>query len=220
MSRTPPPADCPSPDGPRIRVVPAGSVWWRIHGDASAPLAFRDTGARAKRADPTTHGEEGRFDCQSGEYGYLYVGETKKSTIAEALLRGPVVRDPTARFLRRAKLAGRVLSRIELAADLPLVDLCGAASLGRLGQDAWLTACDEIDYPVTQAWATALRRWGPKAAGFVWMSKRDNVHQAAVLFSDRVPTGALAGVVVRPLESPLGASLMTKALAEFNVTIG
>jgi hypothetical protein len=213
-----PPHDCPSPDGPLVRVVPAGTVWWRIHGSSPA-LSFRGTGAEARRTDPRTHGEEGRFDCQRGEYGYVYAGATKKVTIAEAFLRGTATKNPAARFLRRARLKDRVLSCIELVADLPLVDLCGAAGLGRIGQDARLTACDEVHYPITQQWATAIRRWAPNAAGIVWMSKRDNVREAAVLFADRVPAGALSGREVRALDSPLGLALVTKVLAEFNLTI-
>lgn len=220
MPRSAPPDDCPSADGPLIRVLPPGPTWWRIHGDAHGPVAFRDTGALLKRADPRMQGNEGRFDCQSGKYGHLYASETKASTIAEAFLRGPVVRDPAARFLRRAALHGRLLSRIRLTAEVPLVDLCSAAGLGRVGQDAWLTACDEDDYPLTQQWAAAIRRWAPKAAGLVWMAKRDNVHEAVVLFSDRVPAGTITGEVVRPLDSPLAVSLMEQVLARYDVALG
>ncbi|MFN8521230.1 MAG: RES family NAD+ phosphorylase [Chloroflexota bacterium] len=220
MPRSDPPPDCPSPNGPRVRVLATGTSFWRIHGAGHEPAAFRDVGAEAKRADPVTHGSEGRFDCQAGEYGYLYAGETKASTIAEAFLRGPVVRDPAARFMRRARLDDRVLSRLRLAVDLPVVDLCGAAGLGQVGQDAWLTACDEVDYPMTQQWATAIRTWAPDAAGLVSMSKRDNLHEALVLFADRVPAGALTGDVVRHLDSPLGVTLVEKVLARCNVVLG
>lgn len=213
-----PPHDCPSPDGPLTRVLPAGTVWWRIHG-SSPVLSFRDTGAEAKQADPRTHGREGRFDCQAGEYAYLYAGATKKVTIAEAFLRGAATMDPAARFVRRPRLDDRVLSRIELMQDLSLVDLCGADGLARIGQDAWLTACDDVHYPITQQWAAAIRRWAPKVAGIVWISKRDNVREAAVLFADGVPAGALSGRDVRKLDSPLGLALVTKVLAEFNVTV-
>lgn len=219
MAKALPPTDCPSPDGPKIAVVPAGTVWWRIHGAASAPVSFRDTGAEEKRRDPATHGEAGRFDCQVGDYGYLYLGETRKSAIAEAFLRGPVVKDPGARFMRRTRTVGRVLSRIELTADLPLIDLCGAAGLGRVGQDAWLTACDEPDYPITQQWASAIRRWAPDAAGLVWMSKRDNIHRAAVLFADRLSPTAIDGQPVRALDGPLGLTMMSRVLSEFNVIL-
>lgn len=216
-----PPVRCPSADGPKTRLLAAGSVWWRIHGVAHDPTSFRDTGANLKRADPARHGAEGRFDCQGGEYAYLYLGETKSSTIAEAFLRGPVVADPSARFLRHDKLRGRVLSRLELVVDLPVIDLCGAVGLGRVGQDAWLTTCDEPHYPITQEWAMALRSWlpAPGAAGLLWMSKRDNIHTAAVLFSDGVPAGALVGRVVRRLDEPIGRTLAVKVLAGFNVAI-
>lgn len=203
-----------------MRTLRPGTVWWRIHGDGHGPTAFRDAGAESKRADPSTFGTEGRFDCQASEYGYLYLGETKGSTIAEAYLRGPAVSDPTARFLRRARLAGRVLSRIRIVTELSVVDLCGAAGLGRVGQDAWLTACDEEDCPLTQRWATAMRRWAPDACGMVWMSKRDNLHEAAILFSDRVPPDALTGEVARRLDTPLGITLVEKVLARSNVALG
>lgn len=218
MAKTPPPRDCPSPDGPEIKVFATGTAWWRIHRATDDPISFRDTGAIAKRADPTTHGAEGRFDCQAGEFGYLYLGETKKSAIAEAFLRGPVVKDPAARFMRRARADARMLSRVEFTTDLPLVDLRGAAGLGRIGQDAWLSACDEPDYTITQTWATAIRRWAPDAAGLVWMSKRDNIHLATILFADRMSPGAIAGRAVRALDDPLGMTLLAKVLAEFNVS--
>jgi hypothetical protein len=221
MPRVAPPRDCPTPGGPIIRKLLAGSVWWRIHSEAHEPTAFRDTGAVDKRADPGRFGEEGRFDCQAGEYSYLYLGSTKSSTIAEAYLRGPAVADPAARFLRGAKLRGRVLSRIELTVDLDLVDLRGARGLARIGQDAWLTACDEPEYPVTQEWATALRRWAPppSAAGLLWMSKRDNLHHAAMLFGDGVPAGAITGHVHRRLEDGLGRTLVEKVLAGFGMAV-
>gem|GEM_PF-3462295 len=62
-----------------------------------------------------------------------------------------------------------------------------------MGQDAWPSACDEEDYPITQQWAAALRRWTPGAASLAWMSKRDNLHEVVVLFSDRIPAGAITG---------------------------
>jgi hypothetical protein len=52
------------------------------------------------------------------------------------------------------------------------------------------------------------------------MSKRDNVHEAAVFFADRMPPDALTGTVARELDASLGLTLVTKTLAEFNVTLG
>lgn len=219
MPRRRPPTDCPSPLGPKTATLSAGSVWWRVHGDAHEPVEFRNTGAELKRAVPARHGEDGRFDCQAGEYGYISAAATKGATLAEAFLRGPVIANPAARFLRRAKLDGRVLSRLELTSDLSVVDLRGAPGLGRVGQDAWLTSCDEVDYPLTQEWATGIRRWAPGTAGILWMSKRDNVHEAIVLFDDAAPKASIEGHVYRALTSPLGLTLIQRTLAGFNVTI-
>jgi len=58
-------------------MLPAGTVLWRIHGDGHGAAAFRDTGAEIKRVDPRMHGNEGRFDCQAGEYGYLYAARPR-----------------------------------------------------------------------------------------------------------------------------------------------
>lgn len=218
MPNTLPPADYPTPSGPKLNQLPAGSVWWRIHAHDHPGSAFRFVGASAKREDPVLHGNEGRFDSQDGEYGYLYLAQTKRAAIAEAFLRGPILADPASRFLRRAKLRGRVLSRVELVSDLTVVDLRGTG-LGLIGQDAWLSSCDEVDYSVTQEWATALRRWAPTTAGLVWRSKRDNNHESMVLFSDRTPPDVLGTRVTRRLDSPLGEGLIAKKLSEFGVVL-
>lgn len=218
MPKVLPPADCPSPSGPAITRLPAGSTWWRIHGDDQEGSAFRIAGAVDKRDDPIRHGNEGRFDCQNGEYGYLYLAETKRAAIAEAFLRGSVVSDPASRFLRRATLRDRVLSQVKFTTDLVVVDLRGVG-LGRVGQDAWLTSCDETDYVVTQEWATALRRWAPTAMGLAWLSKRDNDHRSLILFSDRMPDGVLDSKVTRRLDDPLGAGLVAKTISQFGIAL-
>lgn len=214
-----PPRDCPSTDGPKFATLPAGTVLWRVHTDSRDPVAFRTTGAEQKRADPRTHGREGRFDCQRGEYGYLYVGETRSATIAEAFLRDDVVRDPTARLIARRPVVRAALSRIELTDQLVLVDLRGAEGLTRLGQDAWLTSSEEVDFPITQAWATAVRRWAPNAHGMMWMAKRDNTHFAAVLFDDRGTAARIRGEVVRRFAEDRHFAYVTKVLAALNVKV-
>jgi hypothetical protein len=220
MPAVPPPADCPSATGPKLFSLAAGTVLWRVHRVGHDATDFRSTGAVQKRADPKRHGAEGRFDCQTGEYGYLYAGQTKKTTIAEAFLRGDVVADPSARILRRAKADNTVLSRIEVVADLTLVDLRGAAGLGRVGQTDWLTSCNEDDYPMTQQWAMAIRRWAASTSGLIWQSKRDDVHFALVLFDDGAAPGGITGRPHRRLDAPLGRTLLEKSLAEFNVVLG
>jgi hypothetical protein len=197
--------------------MPTGTTLWRVHG-SHAVDSFRSTGAAAKRADATL-GREGRFDCDHGEFGYLYAGDSKRTAIAEAFLRDEVVRDPAARFLRRGLLDGRSLSPLTLAAPLELVDLRGGVALAAVGQDAWLTARDEDDYHLTQAWGWAIRDWAPGAAGMIWMARRDNLRSALVLFSDRVPTGAILPGSGWGLERDRGLTLVRRTLLDYNVTI-
>ncbi len=192
---------------------------WRVHGSRRDPVGFRSTGAEQKRADPAGCGSEGRFDCQRGEYAYLYLAETRLAALAEAFLRDDVVHDPGARFLRRDKVLGAVLSRIELTGALRLADLRGAAALTRVGQDSWLTSSEEVDYPMTQLWAAAIRRWVPKIDGLCWMAKRDNVHFAAMLFDDHGPAGRMRGEVVRRFDQPSDFAYATKMLASLNVKV-
>lgn len=52
------------------------------------------------------------------------------------------------------------------------------------------------------------------------MSKRGNIHQAAILFPDRVESGAMSGRPYRLLHDPLGMTLPEKVLSEFNVVMG
>ena len=67
--------------------------------------------------------------------------------------------------------------------DLNLVVVCGAGAQ-QLGQDDWLTHCDEIDYPICRTWAAAIHAWEPEADGLIWRSKRDPGERVAVLWSD------------------------------------
>lgn len=182
-------------------------------------MEFRSTGAEQKRRDPLTHGNEGRFDCQRGEYSYLYLAETQQAAFAEAFLRDDVVKDPHARFIRRDRVARACLSRIELTGDLVLVDLKGATGLTRVGQDSWLTSSEEVDYPLTQQWAGAIRRWAPNVDGFCWMAKRDNTHFAAMLFNDHDPAARMLGSVQRRLSEPRSLAFATRVLARLNVRV-
>ena len=219
MPRARPPRDCPSPDGPKVNHLPPGLKFWRIHGLGRGPLEFRSTGAVDKRRDPLTFGNEGRFDCQTGEYEYLYLGETRLCTFAEAFLRDDVVRDPSARYIRRDNVTRAAISRIETTDSVALVDLRGAVALGRVGQDAWLTASEEVDYPLTQEWATAIRRWAPDADGFYWMAKRDDTHAAVVLFDDHAVSERLEGRVVYAFGDPSAYAYALAQLAKLNVAV-
>lgn len=67
----------------------------------------------------------------------------------------------------------------------------GAAGAPQIGQDDWLTRCDEDGYPCCREWASAIRRWAPDAEGLTWLSKRDPGQRVVMLRGD--PAGAVAG---------------------------
>lgn len=195
MVRRLPPDDCPSDAGPIRLHLPPGKVLLRVHSERFGADSFNLTVITAKR-------EPGRFDSADGDYGVLYAADGERTAMAEAFLRGEPVSGPT-RILPRRRLAGVLLSEVMVRQQLSLVSLIGGAALGRVGQDAWLTSCDEDDFDVTRQYAKAIRRWAPWAQGLAWHSKRDNTGRSLVLFSDRLDAGDLEAGASRRLDDPL-----------------
>lgn len=76
--------------------------------------------------------------------------------------------------------------------DVELVEVQGAAA-EQLGQDDWLTRCDEDAYPLTRRWAAAVRAWlpPPRRDGLGWPSKRDPRQRVMVLWGE--PAHAATG---------------------------
>ena len=211
MPRREPPTTCPSSLGPLREELPVGRVLWRIHSERYAPVEFNPVPAARKR-------EPGRFDSADGSYASLYAGETRLTAFAEVFLRGETVLASSVRSVPRKKIEGLRLSKLTTGASISFVSLVGAEALGRLGQDSWLTSCDEIDYPITQRYAQSIRQWAPWAQGLVWLAKRDNAHLAYVLFNPPAAAGAIAGKVDRPLDGP-GEAFTTNMLARLTVAL-
>jgi hypothetical protein len=207
MVRRDPPDDCPSPLGPVRHALHADITLWRVHTSRYAPSGFKPAAAR----------RSGRFDATDGDYGVLYLADDERTTLAEAFVRGDAVTG-SVRVVPRKRIQDTRLSPVIVRRDLSLVSLIGGPALGRIGQDAWLTSCDEDDYDVTQRYARAIRRWAPSAAGLVWLSKRDNLHRAYVLFSDRVPADALEDGAGRALDD-LGDPYAKVMLARLSVDL-
>ena len=195
MVRRDPPDTCPSARGPATTILRAGSVLWRVHSGRWKPTAWNDTPYANRK-------QHGRFDSPTDAYWALYAANDERTTFAEALLRGDTVTGAT-RSLPHKAIEGVVLSQVHVRSDLTIVSLVGGTHLSRVGQDAWLTSCDENDYAITQRYASSIRDWAPDdVAGMVWVSKRDNTRRAYVLFSDRVSAGELEDGASRPLDDP------------------
>ena len=197
MPRLAPPEDCPGLFVDEL--VPAGTVLWRVHADRYAAEAFNPT-PRRPGASPFVEG--GRFDSIDGSYAYLYGARSLGGAFAETFARNLDYTRPGPRPLRFNLVAGKVSSSIEVQRDLHLVQVYGAGA-EQLGQDGWLTACTEDDYPLTRQWAAAVRRWAPSSDGLAWKSRRDPSQDVMMLWG--APAGAAigCGVVKKDGEAPL-----------------
>jgi hypothetical protein len=99
---------------------------------------------------------------------------------------------PGLKTFPKGKLEGLQHSRIELAADLKLVDLTSKA-LRLLGVARnRLIDTEKDQYPVTRQWAQVIHAQNPEAQGLYWVSRQDDTAVAIVLFGDRVRHKALS----------------------------
>lgn len=124
----------------------------------------------------------GRFDSLDGGYGYLYLGDSDGSAIAETLCRD-LPMNGSARIVPRSTIRHRRLTSVVTEAELLVVSLHGAA-LTQLGQDLWLTKCEASEYELTRRWAAAIRSWRPDAVGFEYRPRHDEDRLSWVLFED------------------------------------
>ena len=179
MPATEPPAECPG--RPVTTIVPPGTVLFRVHRDARRPYEFNPTVRRPTGPEDPVEG--GRFDSDDGSYAYLYAAFTEEGAFAESFARDLDYTLPGPRPLPRARVAGMVVSAVFVQRDLQVVETQAAAAQ-QLGQDDWLTTCDEGGYPLTRRWARAIRRWAPGSDGLEWRSKRDPTQRVLVLWGD------------------------------------
>lgn len=214
------PPDAP-PAVPAVVHLPAGSRLSRVHDSEFAADRFNPTLA-------DTHWDGGRFDATDlDRYAYLYAGSDDECAICESLLRDLPLDLTGARFLPRAATAGRLLSRLILSADVPLVSLCNGKELARIGQgDNWLTSSPAAEYGQTRRWGHAIRRWAPDAAGLVWPSRRDPSKRAYVFFADRFTASLAEETGGSPpasgslrLDSAEGERYLLEILARYHVTM-
>jgi hypothetical protein len=174
-----PPAECPG--RPVTTTVPAGTVLFRVHRDTRRPYQFNPTARRPAGPEDPVNG--GRFDSDDGSYAYLYAAFGEEGSFAECFARDLDYTVAGPRPLPRSRVAGMVVSAVFVQRELEVVETQGAAAQ-QLGQDDWLTACDESDYPLTRRWARAIRSWAPRADGLEWRSKRDPSQRVLVLWCD------------------------------------
>lgn len=115
-----------------------------------------------------------------GSYGYVYVGDSAATAIAETLCRD-LPSAGEARLVPWARIAQRALSRLTVVRDVRVLSLHGPA-LTQVGAPLALTKCGAAEYETTRAWADALRRWVPQAQGFAYRPRHDEDGLTWVLF--------------------------------------
>ncbi|TCN53558.1 RES domain-containing protein [Rhodococcus sp. SMB37] len=131
--------------------------------------------------------------------------------------------DHVPRILRKAKLAGRVLSQITVTDDIPVASAHGA-HLAAIGQDTWLTKCDPVDYRTTRDWAAAILRGTDGILGIKYRTRNDEDR-----FSVVMTITPDAGVGLRDLmavshgpitlDDRAGVELVRSHLAAYNATV-
>lgn len=214
MPPAPPPADCPGT--PVVSVLAAGQRCYRVHATRNAADTFNAT------PQPTAL-SGGRFDSLDGSYAHLYVADTAGGAIAETLCRD-LPFDGSPREIPRPLLRGLRLSEVEVAADLDVVLLHGAA-LNQVGQDLWLTKSEARDYELTRQWAAAIRAWVPDCRGFEYRARHNEDLISWVLFKNSSVTKSAVSVPAVPglgvdLDSGAGELLVGDVLQAYNATLG
>jgi RES domain len=156
----------------------------------------------------------GRFDSADGSYCYTYLARSARGAPAEAFARHLDYTKVGPRPLPQARVAGKKISSVVVQRDLHVVVAYGAGA-EQLGQDIWLTTCDEGDYPLTREWAAAVRRWEPGADGLIWKSRRDPTEEVFVLWGDPSTAGRGCGLLeVDPATSEPLASGPARVMLE------
>ncbi|MHA4853848.1 RES family NAD+ phosphorylase [Rhodococcus sp. MSC1_016] len=194
----------------------AGTKLWRIHS--------ADPDRDVLTLNPTPAGAGGgRFDSSDGSYHYSYFGEDISTCIAETYCRSLPLDDHVPRILRKAKLAGRVLSQVTVTDDVP-VALVHGSHLAAIGQDTWLTKCDPVDYRTTRHWAASILHGTAGVLGIKYRARNDEDRFSVVMTikpNAGVELHELMAVSRDPikLDDRAGLELVRSHLAQYNATL-
>ncbi|MHB1502003.1 MAG: RES family NAD+ phosphorylase [Candidatus Dormibacteria bacterium] len=170
----------------------------RVHSLARAPGAFNLVSRPATAPGAPVAG--GRFDSIDVSYAYLYAATTESGAFAETFARDLDYAKAGPRPLPSTRVVGMAVSAAEVSRRVKLVVAHGAGAQ-QLGQDDWLTRCDEDGYPMCREWAQAIKNWVPDADGLTWRSKRDPTQAVLMLWGS--PGAARAGCGMVRLGNPI-----------------
>ena len=170
--------------------LPAGTVLYRVHRADRAAYAFDPT---PRPPAPRRPGRRWPLDSIDGSYAYLYAALSEEGA-CESFVRDLDYARAGPRPLPWARVSGKVVSTVRTRRDVKLVEIQGAAA-EQLGQDDWLTRCDEDAYPRS---GVGRRRCGPGSRPRTLRPglavRRDPQQRVMVLWGE--PAGAPTGCQV------------------------
>jgi hypothetical protein len=151
--------------------LPSGSILSRVHNSKFGPTEF----------NPGPKGGARFSFFGTPPIPVLYAAAQEEAAVAETLLRKIPT---TGGLLVRDAYATNVMSQLVTNRELNLASFMGTGLRALKVVAGQLTDTPDTRYPQTRKWAEAAYNAGHE--GIVWMSKRDNSHQAYILFGDRV----------------------------------
>jgi hypothetical protein len=160
-----------------------GTRLYRVHKRYREAVSFNTSQAWANKRD-------GRFDSDAEDYyPYYYAALSERGALYESIIiEGGLASDAK---VPRSSLKDRVLSVVELTADITLLSLQTEEDLAFFDQDEWLVRTLSSEYHLTRARARLLRSMHPWAQGLIWYSRKDPDERSVILFGDRCDVEAL-----------------------------
>jgi hypothetical protein len=193
------------PDGP----LNATLIDWkpdarlhRVHDGAWGPAEFNRSRFGNARFSPL-------FDNSGNIVPTLYAGTTLDCALMETIFHDVPYASGLKTVSKRSRIAGHLISRIQLETKLTVIDL-SAIALRKLGISRTdLLETEKDHYPASREWARTLYSQYTQAQGLLWTSRQDDRSLACILFGDRIAAGSLASVAEPlPLLHPDGSACM------------
>lgn len=196
-------------------ILGAGTTLWRVHRRTRPATVFKPIVSDG-------HFGGGRFDSTAEDpYPFVYAGFRSETALLETLVRSIPFDARGVRYLRRAALSELAISAVRTTMDLTLIALLSTADLAASCQDEWLIHAGPPEYPQTRRWGHWLRERAPWGQGLIWPSRRDVGQPTAILFGDRIGSGALTPVpgTAVCLDGADGAGWLNSTLAPYRIQV-
>lgn len=150
-------------------ILPAGSVFFRIHDRQYSPFHYRN--------DP-----EYRFDSPGGAYGVMYVSQSRIGAFAETITRQFFDQRLTGEdvLVFESRYVDKVLTKIESVDSMRLLDIFDGPTQSRLGIDGRLMM--HSDYSTTREWSERIQAHPHRFDGIRYVARHDSNTRSVAVF--------------------------------------